>query len=295
MAIAGRLIRTLLFVPGNNPRFIEKAKTLRADIVCLDLEDSVPMDEKDRARAMVRDAIRARKDYVSELYVRVNAPDSGLIGDDLQVVYDGLDGIVIPKVNDAREVIKVAEMLDELEKKHGIGKSIEIMPSIESARGVVNAYSIASSSDRVSALVFGVFDFMHDMGLEYAEDAIGFNYARAKIPVDARAAGVYAIDGIWQAVDDVDGLIRDAMLGMRLGYKGKSIIHPKQIEPVHRVFVPSKDEVEWARKVVVALEEAMKQGRGAVRLEGRMVDAVHYKRAKALLEAIGSSTDIHGG
>ncbi|MEM1958969.1 MAG: CoA ester lyase, partial [Candidatus Nitrosocaldus sp.] len=196
MAIAGRLIRTLLFVPGNNPRFIEKAKTLRADIVCLDLEDSVPMDEKDRARAMVRDAIRARKDYVSELYVRVNAPDSGLIGDDLQVVYDGLDGIVIPKVNDAREVIKVAEMLDELEKEHGIGKSIEIMPSIESARGVVNAYSIASSSDRVSALVFGVFDFMHDMGLEYAEDAIGFNYARAKIPVDARAAGVYAIDGI---------------------------------------------------------------------------------------------------
>ncbi|GBC73900.1 Citrate lyase subunit beta [archaeon HR04] len=288
MSIAGRLIRTLLFVPGNNPRFIEKAKTLRADIICLDLEDSVPMDEKDRARAMVRDAIKARKDYASELYIRVNSPDSGLIEDDLKVVDEGLDGIVIPKVNEAREVTKVEDVLDELEKKHGIGKKVEIMPSIESARGVVNAYNIASSSDRVSALVFGVFDFMHDMGLEYAEDAIGFNYARAKIPVDARAAGVYAIDGIWQAVDDVDGLIRDAMLGMRLGYKGKSIIHPRQIEPVHRVFVPSKDEVEWARKVVVALEEAMKQGRGAVRLEGRMVDAVHYKRAKALLEAIGS-------
>ncbi|MEO9365781.1 MULTISPECIES: HpcH/HpaI aldolase/citrate lyase family protein [Candidatus Nitrosocaldus] len=291
MTIAGRLIRTLLFVPGNNPRFIEKAKTLRADIICLDLEDSVPMDEKDRARTMVRDAIKARKDYASELYIRVNSPDSGLIKDDLKVVDEGLDGIVIPKVNEAREVTKVAEVLDELEKKYGIGKNIEIMPSIESARGVVNAYSIASSSDRVSALIFGVFDFMHDMGLEYAEDAIGFNYARAKIPVDARAAGVYAIDGIWQAVDDVDGLIRDAMLGMRLGYKGKSIIHPRQIEPVHKVFVPSKDEIEWARKVVVALEEAMKQGRGAVRLEGRMVDAVHYKRAKALLEAIGSSTD----
>lgn len=290
MSIVGRLIRTLLFVPGNNPRFIEKAKTLRADIICLDLEDSVPMDEKDRARAMVRDAIKARKDYASELYIRVNSPDSGLIEDDLQVVDEGLDGIVIPKVNEAREVTKVEEVLDELEKRHGIGKKIEIMPSIESARGVVNAYNIASSSDRVSALVFGVFDFMHDMGLEYAEDAIGFNYARAKIPVDARAAGVYAIDGIWQAVDDVDGLIRDAMLGMRLGYKGKSIIHPRQIDPVHRVFVPSKDEVEWARKVVVALEGAMKQGRGAVRLEGRMVDAVHYKRAKALLEAIGSST-----
>ncbi|MEM2920269.1 MAG: CoA ester lyase [Candidatus Nitrosocaldus sp.] len=287
MALAGRLLRTLLFVPGNNPRFIEKAKTLRADIICLDLEDSVPIDEKGRARELVRDALKARSNYTSELYVRVNSPESMSIEDDLKgiVVADGLDGIVIPKVNEPEEVVRVASMLDDLERKHGIGKSIEIMPSIESARGVVNAYHIASSSERVSALVFGVFDFMHDMGLEYSADAIGYSYARAKVPVDARAAGVHAIDGIWQAIEDIDGLVRDATVGMRLGYKGKSIIHPNQIEPVHRVFVPSKEEVEWARKVVTALEDAMRQGKGAVRLEGKMVDAVHYKRAKALLDA----------
>lgn len=287
MALAGRLLRTLLFVPGNNPRFIEKARALRADVICLDLEDSVPIDEKDRARELVRDALKARSNYTSELYVRVNSPESGLIEDDLKgIVVDGLDGIVIPKVNEPEEVVRIAGMLDELEHKNATSKRVEIMPSIESARGVVNAYHIASSSERVSALVFGVFDFMHDMGLEYSVDAIGYSYARAKVPVDARAAGVYAIDGIWQGIEDVDGLVKDAMIGMRLGYKGKSIIHPKQIEPVHKVFIPSKDEVEWARKVVAALEDAMKQGKGAVRLEGKMVDAVHYKRAKALLETV---------
>ncbi|MCS7141393.1 MAG: CoA ester lyase [Candidatus Nitrosocaldus sp.] len=288
MALAGRLLRTLLFVPGNNPRFIEKAKGLRADIICLDLEDSVPMSEKDKARALVRDALSARREYASELYVRVNSPESGLMDDDVRsMVAEGLDGIVIPKVNAQEEVARIASMLDGLEEKYAIGKRIELMPSIESARGVVNAYHIASASDRVSALVFGVFDFMHDMGLEYSADAIGYSYARAKVPVDARAAGVHAIDGIWQDVDDIDGLIRDATIGMRLGYKGKSIIHPKQIEPVHRVFVPSREEVEWARKVVEALEESISHGRGAIRLEGKMVDAVHYKRAKALLDAVG--------
>lgn len=288
MAI-GRLLRTLLFVPGNNQRFIEKAKSLKADIICLDLEDSVPMGEKDRARVLVRDAVRARSSYASELYARINSPESGLMEDDLKgIVVDGLDGIVIPKVNEPEEVARVASILDELEHRNGMEKGIEIMPSIESARGVVNAYHIASASERVSALVFGVFDFMHDMGLEYSsEDSTGYSYARAKVPVDARAAGVYAIDGIWQAIDDIDGLVRDATIGMRLGYKGKSIIHPKQIEPVHKVFVPSKEEVEWAKKVVEALEESMLYGRGAMRLEGKMVDAVHYKRAKALLEAVG--------
>ncbi|MCS6768420.1 MAG: CoA ester lyase [Candidatus Nitrosocaldus sp.] len=291
MALAGRLLRTLLFVPGNNPRFIEKAKGLRADIICLDLEDSVPMSEKDKARALVRDALSARREYASELYVRVNSPESGLMDDDVRsMVAEGLDGIVIPKVNAQEEVARIASMLDGLEEKYAIGKRIELMPSIESARGVVNAYHIASASDRVSALVFGVFDFMHDMGLEYSADAIGYSYARAKVPVDARAAGVHAIDGIWQDVDDIDGLIRDATIGMRLGYKGKSIIHPKQIEPVHRVFVPSREEVEWARKVVEALEESISHGRGAIRLEGKMVDAVHYKRAKALLDAVGMMT-----
>ncbi len=276
----GRLVRSLLFVPGNNHRFIEKARTLNADIVCLDLEDSVPPAEKDKAREMIRNVLNTGR-FEAEVYVRVNPFDSNLIHDDIKAVLcNRLDGIVIPKVNTPEEVIEVSRIIDESNTR------VEIMPSIESAKGVVNAYSIASASSRVSALVFGIFDFLHDMGIEYKENGLGYTYARAKIPVDARAAGVYAIDAIWQRVDDIDGLIKDATIAKELGYKGKSIIHPKHIESVHRVFLPSKEEVEWAKKVVEALEDSIKQGKGAVRVDGKMVDAVHYKRAKAILDAV---------
>lgn len=284
------MFRSLIFVPGNSTRFVEKAKTLAADIICLDLEDSVPANEKDAARKVVAGALAQRRQYQRPLYVRTNSPESGLVPADIKaVVQKGIDGIVIPKVNDAGEVTKIKRLVAALEKKKGTDR-IALMPSIETARGVVNAHSIASADDRVNALVFGVFDFMHDMRMDYDEnDPAGYAYARAKIPVDARAAGVHAIDAIWQKVDDIDGLVRDATAAKRLGYSGKSIIHPGQIEPVHKVFLPAKSEVEWARKVVAALGEAMEKGkgRGAVRLEGRMIDAVHYKQAKAILDAAG--------
>ncbi len=285
-----RLLRSFLFVPGNNKRFIDKSKSLNADIICLDLEDSVPDSDKELARLMINEALAARSEFRSEVYVRINSFTSGMAQEDLEAaVQKGIDGIVIPKVDDFGEVGELAKLITELERKHGVkNDAVEITPSTESAKGVVNAYKIASASPRVSALVFGVFDFLFDMGLDYVEGGIEYGYARAKLPVDAMAAGVYAIDSIWQKIDDVDGLVRDATVGMKLGYKGKSIIHPSQIEQVHKIFVPNKEEIEWARKVVDALGEAMSKGKGAVRLEGKMIDAVHYKRAKTLLEAINS-------
>lgn len=281
-----RLLRSLLFVPGNNPRFINKARELKADIICLDLEDSVPEDEKDRARDLIYHALDEK--FASEVYVRVNAPRSKFIEDDLRVIRKGLSGIVIPKVDDEEEVIKISNIIGETERELGLDLySIEMMPSIESTKGVVNAYNIAKASKRVVALVFGVFDLLHDLGVEYNEnDNTSYLYSRAKVPVDARAAGVYAIDSIWQKIEDKDGLMRDAVFGMKLGYKGKSIIHPSQIDIVHDIFKPSKEEIEWARKVINALDEAKREGRGAVRLEGKMIDAVHYKRARALLDAV---------
>lgn len=280
------MFRSLIFVPGNSARFVEKARTLAADIVCLDLEDSVPANEKDTARANIAGALD--KEFKNPVYVRTNSPASGLIPADLKaVVQKGVAGIVVPKVNYAGEVAEIVKILAGLERERALGRTA-VMPSIETAKGAVNAYSIAGSDERVNALVFGVFDFLHDMHMDYDEnDASGYAYARAKIPVDARAAGVHAIDAIWQKVDDADGLVRDATAAKRLGYSGKSIIHPGQIEPVHKVFLPSKAEIEWARKVVDALGEAMEKGsgRGAVRLEGKMIDAVHYKQAKAILDA----------
>ena len=284
------MFRSLIFVPGNSMRFVEKAKTLAADITCFDLEDSVPDNEKDAARRIISETLLARRqEYSGIVYVRTNSPESGHIPDDLKaVLQEGIDGIVVPKVNDVSEMLEIKKHIVMLEKERKTDK-IALMPSIETARGVVNAYLIASAEERIKALVFGVFDFLYDMRLDYDEhDPLGYSYVRAKIPVDARAAGVHAIDAIWQKIDDIDGLIRDATMARRLGYSGKSIIHPSQIEPVHKVFRPSKNEVEWAKKVVQALGQAMKKGtgRGAIRLEGKMIDAVHYKQAKAILDAV---------
>lgn len=283
------MFRSLIFVPGNSTRFVEKAKALAADIICFDLEDSVPVNEKASARKIIADALSRRQDYGSSVYVRTNSPESCLAVDDLKaVVRDGLDGVVIPKVNDKREIMEIVKQVSLLERP--TAPSLLIMPSIETAKGVVNAYEIASADDRINCLVFGVFDYLHDMKMDYDEqDDAGYSYARAKVPVDARAAGIESIDAIWQKIDDLDGLARDATKARRLGYSGKCIIHPSQIEPVHGVFRPSSNQVEWARKVVAALGDAMEKGsgRGAVSLEGRMIDAVHYKQARAILEAAG--------
>jgi citrate lyase subunit beta / citryl-CoA lyase len=282
------MFRSLIFVPGNSMRFVEKAKTLPADIICFDLEDSVPGDEKDTARRIIAETLIARRqEYGGHVYVRTNSPESGLVNHDLKAVLQkGIDGIVVPKVNDAHEILQLKKHIVTLEKQRKTEK-IALVPSIETARGVVNAYLIASADERIKALVFGVFDFLYDMRLDYDEhDSLGYSYVRAKIPIDARAAGIPAIDAIWQKIDDIDGLIRDATMARRLGYSGKSIIHPSQIGPVHKAFRPSKSEVEWAKKVVQALAQSMDKGtgRGAVRLEGRMIDAVHYKQAKAILD-----------
>jgi len=281
-----RLLRSLIFVPGNNTRFLEKAKTLLADIVCFDLEDSVPKEEKESARNLIKDALRKRFEYRAEVYVRTNSPASGIIPQDLsKIVQKGIDGIVIPKVNNAAELKKIIKTLASLEKNRKL-KPIEIIPSIESAEGVVNTYSIASSSNRISALVFGVFDLLNDLGVEYTKQPEGAKYARAKIPVDARAAGKHVIDAIWQDLNDESGLEEDCIIGRNLGYVGKSIIHPDQIPTTHKIFYPTLAEIGWAKKVCQAYVESTKKNKGATKVEGKMIDEVHFKRAKALLDSV---------
>jgi citrate lyase subunit beta/citryl-CoA lyase len=281
-----RLFRSLIFVPGNNSRFLEKAKTLSADIVCFDLEDSVPDSEKKNARKLIKMALKSRSQYSSEVYVRTNSPISGKIPDDLkEIVQKGIDGIVIPKVNNAKELKKIEKTLSILEKKQKI-RQISLLPTIESAEGVHNTYEIASSSKRISAVVFGVFDLLNDLGIEYTKQSEGAIYARAKIPLDARAAGVYALDAIWQDLKDEKGLIEDCKIGKSLGYVGKTIIHPDQISITHQSFHPNKTEIEWAEKVCESYEKSTKTGKGATTVDGKMIDEVHYKRAKALLQLV---------
>lgn len=281
-----QLFRSLIFVPGNNSRFLEKAKSLQADIVCFDLEDSVPDNEKVKARKLIKSALNSRKLYKSSIFVRTNSPSSGKIPSDLkEIVQKGIDGIVIPKVNNIKEMKKIEKILSSLEKTKKL-KPIQIIPSIESAEGVVNTYNIASFGKRVSAVVFGVFDLLNDLGVEYTKDSEGEKYSRRKIPVDAHAAGVAVFDSIWQDLKDSRGLEKDCKLGKSLGYTGKSIIHPDQISVVHKLFHPNKNEILWAEKVCKIYLESTKKGKGATTVDGKMIDEVHFKQAKALLELV---------
>lgn len=304
------MFRTLLFIPGNNKRFLEKSRLLYPDILCLDLEDSVPISEKSIAREMIIQSLSTNNHSLNrinininnkidnannkhkdlpQLFVRINSFESGLYEQDLEsVICNRLDGIVIPKVNSDSELEKITEIIETLEKKRNVQKIIRLIPSIESSQGVVNSYHIAKYNSRICSLLFGVFDYLYDMKLDYENEGLEYSYARAKIPVDARAAGIPALDSIWQKVDDLDGLQRDAKTAKKLGYAGKSIIHPKHIEPVHNVFVPSQNEIEWAKKVISTLNEIQQHGdkRGAFKVDGKMIDAVHFKQAKLILDFI---------
>jgi len=284
------MFRSLLFIPGNNERFLKKSIKLQADILCFDLEDSVPSNEKEAARNLVARYLASRQgENDSFIYVRINSFDSGLVDGDLErIVMNGLDGIVLPKIGNSEEVIQIIHKIDAIVSKRNLTSGIRIIPSIETARGVVNANSIASSHKNVTALVFGVFDYLYDMNIDVEyDDFVSYNYARSKIPVDARAAGIDALDGIWQNVNDIDGLIKDAAIAKKLGYSGKTLIHPSHINPVHDIFRPTKKQIEWAKKVLAALQDTFEKGnvRGAKLLEGKMIDAVHYKQAKAVISA----------
>jgi citrate lyase subunit beta/citryl-CoA lyase len=281
-----QLFRSLIFVPGNNPRFLEKAKKIQADIVCFDLEDSVPDDEKTSARKLIKNALKSRSEYSSSIFVRTNSPLSGKIPSDLkEIIQKGIDGIVIPKVNNVTELKKIQKTLSGLEKSKKL-KPIQIIPSIESAEGVVNSYPIASFGKRVTAIVFGIFDLLNDLGVEYTKDSPGGKYSRYKIPVDAAAAGISAIDGIWQDLNDLKGLQKDCNFGKSLGYAGKSVIHPDQISMIHKSFYPNKTEISWAEKVCKVYLKSTKKGKGATTVDGKMIDEVHYKQAQALLDII---------
>jgi len=287
--------RSLIFIPGNNQRFLEKSRTINSDIICYDLEDSVPQEEKETARESVRSAIQtinkiddANKERI--LAVRINSPTSDQMVTDLKkVITPGIDAIVIPKVDDDKQIAEISRIIEKEENAKNIQSGIiKIIPSIESALGVVNAYNIAKSDQRITTLVFGIFDFLHDMKIDNQdmETISNFMYGRAKVPVDARAAGIDSIDSIWQDIHDHTGLIKDLALGKKMGYNGKCIIHPSQIEHVHNAFNASNQDIEWAKKVVQALDSAKNTNAGAVKLEGKMIDAVHYKQARRILDSM---------
>jgi len=280
-----RLLRSVLFTPGNNLRMIHKIPVLATDAVILDLEDSVPMTEKDTARIFIRDSMTLAKSGGAEVYVRVNGLMTGLTARDCEfVIQKGLDGIMLPKVESKEDVLDSEKIIGKLERERGLEPgSIVLIPTLETAKGVINAYEIANASKRVIAIGFGAVDFTRDMGTSLSKEGTELFFARSLVAIAARAAGVQAIDTVFIDLADKKGLIKDSQLAKQLGFNGKFLIHPNQIEPVNQIFSPSPKEIEYAKKVVKAFKEAEAKGLGAASLEGRMIDIAVYRQAENLL------------
>jgi len=282
----------MLFVPGNNWRMIKKIPELPADAIILDLEDSVPILEKEKGRFFVKESLEFVKSRVAEeVYVRVNATTTGLLPEDLEVtVHEGLDGIMLPKCESAEDVLESEKLIEKIEKDRGLEHgSIGILPTVETAAGVENAFEIATASKRVFAIGFGAGDYMIDMGgnpyvLALSKDCAEILYPRSRVSIAARAAKILALDTVFFGLlTDIEGLIRDSQRARNLGFKGKFLIHPSQIEPVNKVFSPSVAEVEYAKGVKQAFEEAEQRGLGAATFQGRMIDVATYRMAKGIL------------
>lgn len=283
-------LRTMLSVPGNRQNMVEKARGLPADAIVLDLEDSVPVAEKANARAMVADAIAGGILGEQRVFVRINSRGSGLLEQDLDaVVIPGLHGINLPKPGSAEDIRAVDSIISRLETERGMESGhVRLTPWIETARGLLNAFEIASASPRIVALIFGAEDFTLDTGMQRSDRGDELFQPRLMVVVAATAAEVTAIDTPFNDFRDEAGLIRETTLARRLGFQGKYVIHPSQIEPVNRAFRPSPEEVEQARRAVEAFEAAEAEGFASTSVDGKMVDIPIANRARRLLSVADS-------
>lgn len=278
-------MRSMLFVPGNNMKMLSRAAALDADAIILDLEDSVPMDEKETARSLVREGIQPFDKGNSLVLVRVNSLATGLTSQDLSVsACEGLDGIVLPKSESSKEILEAQTLLDGIEKEKGLrNQSLAIVPLVETAKGVLNAGEISTTSKRVVAISFGAVDFTRDLGVSLSQEGVELAYPRAYIALVARAAGIRAIDTVFIDVKNSEGLVNDSKRAKQLGFQGKLLIHPNQIGSVNEVFSPTEHEVEYCKRVALAFKEAQSRGVGAISLDGKMVDYASYRQAEDTL------------
>ncbi len=273
-----KLRRSRLYLPGNEPKFFVNAGLHSPDGIILDLEDSVAPKEKDSAQLIVRNALRSVDFYGAERMVRINQMPKGL--DDLKyIVPHNVHVILIPKCESAQQVKAVAEEVKILKSEYSIVETIYLMPIIESALGVIKAYEIATASEKVCALAIGLEDYTADIGTQRTNEGKESIFARQMIVNAAKAAGIQAIDTVFSDVADMGALKQSVIEAKSLGFEGKGCIHPRQIKVVHEAFAPTAEEIEKAKKIVIAFEEAEKRGLGVVSLGSKMIDPPVVKRA----------------
>jgi citrate lyase subunit beta / citryl-CoA lyase len=283
------LKRSWMFVPGHRQRMIDKALDLNADAIMLDIEDGVAPNEKDTARKFIAEALgKERRPNAPTRFVRINAIGHARMDADVEAVLrPGLDGLVLPKVETAEEVLKVERILAQQEPKVTleVGR-IRLLIAIESPRGLLNASAIASCSSRVIGLMFGAEDYGRELGLPTSREgeAREMLYARSAMVVAAASAHVQAVDGVWVDLKDTDGLLGFARQSRRLGFTGMSLIHPSQIDPINNVFSPTPEEIDYAARVISAFEEANARGDGSISFGGQLIDRPIVERARRTLE-----------
>jgi len=289
----GRFRRSRLYLPGDEPKFMLNAGLHKPDGVILDLEDSVAPPEKDAARVLVRNALRALNFYGAERMVRINQGDRGV--EDLEyVVPHNVHLILIPKVEAPEQVRQVDERIQEIQSRaagfspRGAAETegrqkVFLMPIVESALGAIKAYEIATASANIVGLTIGLEDYTADIGTQRTTEGRESFWARSQVVNAARAAGVQPIDSVFSDVADMEGLRESVLEAKSLGFEGKGCIHPRQIAVIHEAFAPSPAELEKAQRIVAAFEEAERKGLGVVSLGSKMIDPPVVKRAQLVV------------
>lgn len=276
----------MLYVPGNNPGMIRDATIYGADSIMFDLEDSVSLLEKDAARLLVYEALKTIDYGRTEILVRVNGLNTPYGREDIEAIVRAKpDAIRLPKTETPEDVVEADELISLIEKQAGMEHgTIKLMAAVESALGVINAYKIATASTRLIGIAIGAEDFVTDLKTTRSPEGIELLAARSQILFAARAAGIDALDTVFSDVEDEEGFSREVKLIKQLGFDGKSLINPRQIQVVHDIYSPTEDEIMKAIRVIEAAKEAEAKGSGVISLNGKMIDKPIVERAQRVLE-----------
>ncbi len=300
-----KLRRSLLYVPGNMPSMLQNIPLFQCDAIQIDLEDAVPYSEKDAARILVRRFLETYKNRNKEILVRINGLDTKWAIDDLKAVLPAVpDGIRLPKADSPEIVERLDTILTEFEEELGLPLGhFKILPSIETAEGVINAVATARSSPRLIGLAFGAEDYTATMEINRTKEGEELFNARMNVLWGAKSAGIQAIDSIFADVNDMESLRRETELVKRLGFTGKCMVNPRQIEVIHEVFAPKQEEVDYALEVMDAIKRAREMGTGVISLKGKMIDrpivvraarVINTARAHGMVDVVINEEAIYG-
>jgi citrate lyase subunit beta/citryl-CoA lyase len=279
-------MRSMLYIPGNNPGMIQRCAYLGADSILLDLEDSIAISQKDSARNLVARALAALDFKDVFMSVRINGADTEFYRRDLErVVPSEPDSIRLPKTQSAEDIHQIDELITVIERQNGIEEgSVDLHAMIETARGIVNAVQIANASPRVKALTLGGQDLAADIGVQRTKKGTEILYARSAVVMAAKSAAIQVFDTVYTDINDSEGLLDESRFIVSLGFTGKAAIHPSQIPVIHEAFRPSETEVRKALRVVYAAREADQKGIGVYTVDGKMVDGPVVRQFEKVVE-----------